>query len=1046
VWAAHDPDLDRRVALKVLRPALAGSDDARARLQREGRAMARLRHPNVITVYEAIFSDGRGAIAMELIDGQSLAGWLAIKRTRDEIVAALLAAGRGLAAAHAAGMVHRDFKPHNVLVDRDGRIVVTDFGLARASATASKSIDPTDSVPGDDEAPSSVADAAAKALEAMHAAEAVAETAAASTDTVAAKTSARGTPVSATDRTAAATPVSATDRTAAATPVSGGSRRDHAASGALESPLTRTGELLGTPAYMPPEQLAGNEADARSDQFSFCVTAWEALTGHRPFTGKSLSDLIENVLTAAPSGGAAIPGRLRSILLRGLARDPNDRWRSMGSLLAALERAWHRPRRIKIAVGAGVLVAGVIAAGALLYVRSSSDASGAPCESPDVALREVWSPEIRASMAARVANRPHAQVPIDFFDRWRTRWVDLHRETCAKPAAPEFAIRRACLDALRDEMVLLMDQRDQLPPELIIGLDYSVILPEPEICANNPRALAPIDATDAKTRAAIKQLRYETLLARTQVTQITVDEYAKFIERARALKSPTLLAETLLGAASLAEHVADDPTEEAAACKLWDDAIGAAAEANHERYRVTAMTWRLNCATKLDESIERRLDLAKEIDQAADGLGDRSVRSQADEIIAHVELASGRWTAAIERLVRARLRWKALGSILQELEMMVEEAGARRTRHHGDDLDVAADLLRTVTGFGPVGERRARSELADLLWALGDFERAAKLQAPAVLRGDEDVDVVVTVVGNASAADVVAVVDPNLDPTRISMLEYDGEIAAGRTDAAGTLRLRAPKGGVIVARAGSSLAAALVPDRGGPVTLTLQPTVALSGTVSGFDGVAADDPSPTARAARRQMPAIYATTAIGHARLTWHAPIAVDGTWSLPAVLPGRYVVAADVTSALDDDHAAQVQIMAGAAPVAPIVLAYPKPSAIRFVVRPAVGGRLVLLPPGPHPRTWKEVDARLAAAAALSMTDVGHPLHPSDRIPGTQIGDGIADVAVLGATPVVACVLPGAISPFRRSLWWIVPGPDKAQPICRDVTATDAPVVIETR
>src|SRR5262245_3110473 len=118
VWAAHDPDLDRKVALKILRAA-ASSEDARLRLLREGRAMARLRHPNVITVYEATAADGRDVIAMELIDGKSLAGWLAEQREPDAIVATLLAAGRGLAAAHAAGMIHRDFKPHNVLIDRD---------------------------------------------------------------------------------------------------------------------------------------------------------------------------------------------------------------------------------------------------------------------------------------------------------------------------------------------------------------------------------------------------------------------------------------------------------------------------------------------------------------------------------------------------------------------------------------------------------------------------------------------------------------------------------------------------------------------------------------------------------------------------------------------------------------------------------------------------------------------------------------------------------------------------------------------------------------
>ena len=132
VWAARDPDLDRRVAVKVLSGALTNSAEGLARLQREGRAMARLRHPNVITVYDAAFADQRGLIAMELIDGENFASWLARAHPRSEVVDTLLAAGRGLAAAHDAGMLHRDFKPHNVLVERGGRVLVTDFGLARA--------------------------------------------------------------------------------------------------------------------------------------------------------------------------------------------------------------------------------------------------------------------------------------------------------------------------------------------------------------------------------------------------------------------------------------------------------------------------------------------------------------------------------------------------------------------------------------------------------------------------------------------------------------------------------------------------------------------------------------------------------------------------------------------------------------------------------------------------------------------------------------------------------------------------------------------------
>jgi tetratricopeptide (TPR) repeat protein/predicted Ser/Thr protein kinase len=135
VYAAHDPELNRRVALKVLRTDGSGSADRspiRDALLREAQAMAQLAHPNVATVFDVGSVDDCVFIAMELVDGLTLRKWLAAApRERSEILATFLAAGHGLAAAHAAGLIHRDFKPDNVLIGNDGRVRVTDFGLAR---------------------------------------------------------------------------------------------------------------------------------------------------------------------------------------------------------------------------------------------------------------------------------------------------------------------------------------------------------------------------------------------------------------------------------------------------------------------------------------------------------------------------------------------------------------------------------------------------------------------------------------------------------------------------------------------------------------------------------------------------------------------------------------------------------------------------------------------------------------------------------------------------------------------------------------------------
>jgi serine/threonine protein kinase len=282
VWRAEDPKLGRKVALKLLKRADAALTE---RLVREARSMAQVNHPNVVTVYEVgEAEDGTMFIAMELVTGQSLRDWQA-KTTPSipERVAAYISAGRGLAAAHAAGIVHRDFKPDIVLVGDDGRVRVTDFGLAAAKPGASGAITP------------------------------------------------------------------------------------HIG----DVNLTTSGSVLGTPAYMAPEQFTGGNVDSRTDQFNFCVALYEALYGERPFDGKTFTELGDNVMFGrirpAPAT-ARISRALREILIRGLAVKPGDRFPTMNDLITVLGRDRARPWRrtaIVAAAFAGVLALGLVSDWAL---------------------------------------------------------------------------------------------------------------------------------------------------------------------------------------------------------------------------------------------------------------------------------------------------------------------------------------------------------------------------------------------------------------------------------------------------------------------------------------------------------------------------------------------------------------------------------------------------------------------------------------------------------------------------------------------------------
>ncbi len=365
VHAARDPELDRRLALKFLRGG-PGVDLARAgeRLRREARALAQLSHPNVVGVYEVGEHEGHPFIAMELVEGQSLAERIAAGAlSAGEALEVIVQVARGLAAAHDRGLLHRDIKPANILIGDDGRARLSDFGLVGSEGPATAE----------------------------------------------------------------------------------GTR------------LTREGSPLGTPAYMAPEQRQGGMADARSDIYALCATAFEALYGMRP----SEVGVEAERLRTLEARRAEVPAAVREVIARGLREDPRDRFESGASLAEALEpklvkqaevATAQRGSRWLWAVGAGVLV---IVVGALWAGGGSS----APAPSSDAA-RAGGRGEHRPAVAAGSGYARMAEASTHF-------GAGRHRE-CLQVALAEpleahlLTLASSCAFQLRDRktMVRICDSLD----------------------------------------------------------------------------------------------------------------------------------------------------------------------------------------------------------------------------------------------------------------------------------------------------------------------------------------------------------------------------------------------------------------------------------------------------------------------------------------------------------------------------------------------------------------------------------------------------------
>ena len=620
VYAAYDPELDRKIAIKLLQSYIDDPNTAamngQARLVREAQAMARVTHPNVIAVYDVGTIDDAVFVAMEHVQGQTLTEYAGARDhalSWRETTALYAAAGHGLAAAHSAGLVHRDFKPDNVMVADDGRVLVLDFGLARP-AGPDPTEDPTDAM------------------------------------------------------------------------VLASSEAARLSDGAA---LTRTGAVIGTPAYMSPEQMAGLPATAASDQFSLCVGLYESLYGERPFEGTSIANLAHSILgerVREPPKGTAVPAWLRRAILRGLKRRGGDRFPSMEALLAAIEHNPAKRRNRVLAAGAGAML---IAAGVGAGTRLA--ASPDPCAEAAVAMDSVWGPEQSATVATAFAalEKAYADETLDrlapLLDTYARTWVASRTDACraarvrGEQSDAVMSMRMACLDRSLQRLDIFVDSLADPNDKIVTGALASAHgLPPLDVC-ENVEVLAlevppPDDPAVREEVAAIELalVRAVTLKAASRMTDaLALAE--PLLPRAEQTGYRPIIARVKIELADYRGQVG----QAAEAAKLAKASVLAAEASGSDRLLLKAL---VTTASITSVGMNDFAGAEALLDRA-DAVSTR----RGDHVAERVALLSGR-----ARLARSRADWKT--AIVQM------QAAYDLQAQHG--LDSSPKAVRTLNDLG----------------------------------------------------------------------------------------------------------------------------------------------------------------------------------------------------------------------------------------------------------------------------------------------------------------------------------------------------------
>ncbi len=435
VFEASDPELGRAVAIKMLRRGASAHWSRDVRLRREAQALAKLDHPNVVSVYDVGEHDGQVFVAMALVDGSNLRDWLTREQTTEDILRVLLEVAREVIAAHDAGLIHRDLKPDNIFIAKDGNVLVGDFGLATEN---------------DDDQPSATPSAPLAAMS-----------------------------------------------------------------------LTQTGHLVGTPAYMAPEQAAG-DASEKSDQFSFCVTAYEALFGTRPFIGQSVEEILDKVESgelAKPRRTKDVPPNVAHAIRRGLAADPALRFESMKALVAAMTFSPPSRHWVWLAAGIGALA---IAGTAFVMLRGEKRDPVAECAPRRADLDTVWNPARHSALIDTFETRGWTRAAgtevATRFDELAARWLDARVDACAADVTgatprPQLVARNHCLDLARQSFEETIDAVEQHALDLTAISMFVAAMPSVDACESEDasRLVVAIDGHAALMREIAHEMYVGTL-------------------------------------------------------------------------------------------------------------------------------------------------------------------------------------------------------------------------------------------------------------------------------------------------------------------------------------------------------------------------------------------------------------------------------------------------------------------------------------------------------------------------------------------------------